>query len=127
MGYDRVIDAVIDRKDHFLFSKEAVNLYTTPEPADAFHKRIQFCMGIHNESVKAMRYLPNAHKPESEKEKEGKEKEEREKEEKKKEGKDKDKGSDDTGTKKKNRKRYSSHHNHHNHRHQFITAIFSDW
>merc|ERR1712130_335062 len=70
--YDRVIDAVIDRKNHFLFSKEAVNLYTTPEPASAFHKRIQFCLDIHNESVKAMRYPPNAHKPESEKEKEDK-------------------------------------------------------
>lgn len=101
--YDRVIDAVIDRKNHFLFSKEAVNLYTTPEPASAFHKRIQFCLDIHNESVKAMRYPPNAHKPESEKEKEDKKEEEKKKDGKEKKeggGKDKDKGAEDTGTKK---------------------------
>merc|ERR1711971_26801 len=104
--YDRVIDAVIDRKNHYLFSKKAVNLYTTPEPASAFHKRIQFCLDIHNESVKAMRYPPNAHKPQSEKEKDDKEKEKKKKEEKEKEDKekkDKDtkKGKDDAGTKEK--------------------------
>jgi len=102
--HDRVIDAVIDRKNHYLFSKEAVNLYTTPEPAKAFHKRIEFCLDIHNESVKAMRY-PNAHKPQSEKEKEEKEKEEKEKEEKEKEEKEKEEkekgeGKDEAGSKK---------------------------
>jgi len=106
---DRVIDAVIDRNDHYLFSKEADPLYTTPQPATAFHKRIQFCLDIHNESVKAMRYPPNAHKPQSEKEKEEKEKEEKKKEEKDKKDKekkdkdkDKKKSSGDTGDKKEN-------------------------
>merc|ERR1712141_503963 len=96
---DRVIDAVIDRNDHYLYSKEAADLYTTPQPSVAFHKRIRFCLDIHNESVKAMRYPPNAHKPQSEKEKEEKEKKEKEKKDK---DKDKKKSSGDTGDKKEN-------------------------
>merc|ERR1712083_811357 len=90
---DRVIDAVIDRNDHYLYSKEATDLYTTPQPSIAFHKRIKFCLDIHNESVKAMRYPPNAHKPQREKEKKEKEEKKKKDDEKKnKEKKDKDKG-----------------------------------
>ena len=28
-------------------------MYTTHEPQQAFHKRISFCLNIHNEAVKA--------------------------------------------------------------------------
>lgn len=30
----------------------------------AFHKRITFCLDVHNEAVRAMRYPPNAYKKE---------------------------------------------------------------
>jgi 26S proteasome regulatory subunit N3 len=60
--HDGVIDAVIDRKQHYLFSRENHDVYTTNEPQDVFHKRIQFCMDIHNGAVKALRYPANAHK-----------------------------------------------------------------
>lgn len=32
----------------------------------AFHKRITFCLDVHNEAVRAMRYPPNAYKKELE-------------------------------------------------------------
>ncbi|EJD51211.1 diphenol oxidase-A2 [Auricularia subglabra TFB-10046 SS5] len=35
-----------------------------PEVADVFGRRIAFCLGLHNESVKAMRYPLNAHRKE---------------------------------------------------------------
>lgn len=53
---DRVIDAVIDQKNGFLFSRENTDVYSTNEPSDAFHKRVDFCIGIHNEAVKALHY-----------------------------------------------------------------------
>jgi len=65
---DGVIDAVIDRENGYLFSKENIDIYSTYEPQAAFHKRIQFCNDIHNEAVKALRFPPNAHKSETEKE-----------------------------------------------------------
>merc|ERR1712179_404505 len=61
--HDGVIDAVIDREQKFLYSKANVDVYSTMQPQSAFHKRIQFCMDIHNDAVKALRYPPDAHKP----------------------------------------------------------------
>lgn len=60
--HDGVIDAVIDRDNRFVFSKENVDMYSTADPQTAFHKRIQFCMDIHNGAVKALRFPPNAYK-----------------------------------------------------------------
>ncbi len=37
-------------------------MYSTGEPQGAFHARIAFCLDLHNEAVKAMRYEPDAHK-----------------------------------------------------------------
>jgi len=61
--HDGVIDAVIDHKGKFVYSRENVDVYSTNEPQAAFHKRIRFCMDIHNEAVKALQFPPNAYKP----------------------------------------------------------------
>lgn len=37
-------------------------MYSTGEPQSAFHARIAFCLDLHNEAVKSMRYEPDAHK-----------------------------------------------------------------
>lgn len=35
-------------------------MYATGEPQEAFHKRIAFCLKMHNDSVMALRFPPNA-------------------------------------------------------------------
>ena len=61
---DGVIDATVDHAAGVLLSKEATDVYSTLEPQAAFHKRITFCLNIHNDAVKAMSYPPDAHKDE---------------------------------------------------------------
>jgi len=53
---DGVIDAVIDHENGYMKSKENVDLYSTSEPQNAFHQRISFCLNLHNDSVKALRF-----------------------------------------------------------------------
>eukprot|EP01023_Acetabularia_acetabulum_P059511 TRINITY_DN7154_c0_g1_i1.p1 TRINITY_DN7154_c0_g1~~TRINITY_DN7154_c0_g1_i1.p1 ORF type:complete len:490 (-),score=67.90 TRINITY_DN7154_c0_g1_i1:204-1652(-) len=53
---DGGIDAVLDSKMGTMRSKEVANVYATNEPQQALHARIAFCMDIHNDAVKAMRY-----------------------------------------------------------------------
>ncbi|KAG0246362.1 proteasome regulatory subunit C-terminal-domain-containing protein [Mortierella sp. GBAus27b] len=53
---DGVIDATIDHEKGFMRSKENVDIYSTNEPQQAFHQRIAFCLKLHNDSVKAMRF-----------------------------------------------------------------------
>ncbi|KAJ3201251.1 26S proteasome non-ATPase regulatory subunit [Entophlyctis luteolus] len=53
---DGVIDAVIDHEQGFMKSKENPDIYSTSEPENAFHNRITFCLNIHNDSVKALRF-----------------------------------------------------------------------
>ncbi|KAG7571407.1 hypothetical protein FFLO_00590 [Filobasidium floriforme] len=60
---DGVIDAEVDHAQGWMKSREGGNVYETDEPQKAFQQRIEFCMNLHNESVKAMRYLLNANKP----------------------------------------------------------------
>lgn len=57
---DGVIDAVLDHDAGTLASRDAGNVYLTREPQEAFHKRIQFLLDVHNEAVKGMRYPPGA-------------------------------------------------------------------
>ena len=38
-------------------------MYATNEPQQAFHQRVEFCLIVHNEAVKAMRYPADAFKP----------------------------------------------------------------
>jgi len=61
---DGVIDAILDHEKGFMKSKENVDIYSTNEPQIAFHQRIGFCLNLHNESVKAMRFPLNAHRKE---------------------------------------------------------------
>lgn len=60
---DGVIEASINRSQHFMFSKDHADVYSTNEPLDSFHKRIELANEIHSCAVKAMRYSPDAHKP----------------------------------------------------------------
>ena len=48
--------AVIDHDGGFIRSKDVADIYATGEPQKAFHRRIVFCLDVHNEAVKAMRY-----------------------------------------------------------------------
>lgn len=55
---DGVIEAVLDHENGWMQSKENSDIYCTREPQLAFHQRIQFCLDLHNHSVKAMRFPP---------------------------------------------------------------------
>ena len=55
---DGVIEATINHEQGYVQSRELVDVYTTREPMNAFHQRIEFCLKVHNEAVKAMRYPP---------------------------------------------------------------------
>lgn len=59
---DGGIDATIDHEASFMASREVADIYSTAQPQAAFHARIAFCMDIHNEAVKAMRFEPDAHR-----------------------------------------------------------------
>lgn len=54
--HDGVIDAVIDHKEGFVRSNETIDVYSTTEPTDAYHSRIQFCLNVYKEAVRAMRF-----------------------------------------------------------------------
>ncbi|XP_071101623.1 26S proteasome non-ATPase regulatory subunit 3-like [Haliotis cracherodii] len=58
---DGVIEATIDHEKGYVQSKETSNVYMTKEPMAAFHQRISFCLDIHNNSVKAMRFPPKSY------------------------------------------------------------------
>ncbi|XP_071522252.1 probable 26S proteasome non-ATPase regulatory subunit 3 [Panulirus ornatus] len=58
---DGVIEAVIDHEHGYMQSKETVDVYCTREPQSVYHQRISFCLDIHNQSVKAMRYPPKSY------------------------------------------------------------------
>lgn len=58
---DSVIEATIDHEGKFMASKERTDIYCTQEPQLAFHDRIAFCLNIHNQSIKAMRYPPKSY------------------------------------------------------------------
>lgn len=72
---DGVINATIDHEGRFIQSKEVLDIYSSQEPQQAFHRRVQFCLNIHNEAVKAMRFPPDAHKPNADSLKERRERE----------------------------------------------------
>ena len=61
---DGVIDATVDHANGVLVSNEAHDVYSTLEPQAAFHKRITFCLNVHNDAVRAMSYPPDSHKDE---------------------------------------------------------------
>lgn len=61
---DGVIEASINHEKGYMETKRASDVYATREPAEAFHERIQACLGLHDECVKAMRYPMDKHKME---------------------------------------------------------------
>jgi len=58
---DGGIAATLDHEAGTMIAARAVDVYVTDEPQVAFHARIAFCMDIHNEVQKAMRYDPRPH------------------------------------------------------------------
>eukprot|EP00177_Eucheuma_denticulatum_P003897 GFKZ01007048.1.p1 GENE.GFKZ01007048.1~~GFKZ01007048.1.p1 ORF type:complete len:525 (-),score=79.72 GFKZ01007048.1:1937-3511(-) len=54
--YDGVIDAVIDHKGGYVRSNETTDVYSTTEPTDAYHNRIEFCLNVYKEAIRAMRF-----------------------------------------------------------------------
>ncbi|KAL5337542.1 isoprenoid synthase domain-containing protein [Aspergillus crustosus] len=59
---DGVIEATLDHERGFMKSKEVGDVYATREPGEVFHERIRACLGLHDESVKAMRFPMNQHR-----------------------------------------------------------------
>ncbi|CAN7034940.1 unnamed protein product, partial [Brassica rapa subsp. trilocularis] len=59
---DGAIDATIDHTNGYMVSKETGDIYSTNEPQTAFNSRIAFCLNMHNEAVRALRFPPNTHK-----------------------------------------------------------------
>ncbi|CAO2817627.1 unnamed protein product [Amaranthus hypochondriacus] len=59
---DGAIDASLDHAKGWMLSKETGDIYSTTEPQSAFDSRIAFCLNMHNEAVRALRYPPNSHK-----------------------------------------------------------------
>ncbi|XP_015575982.1 probable 26S proteasome non-ATPase regulatory subunit 3 isoform X2 [Ricinus communis] len=59
---DGAIDATLDHVNGWMVSKETGDIYSTNEPQIAFNSRIAFCLNMHNEAVRALRFPPNTHK-----------------------------------------------------------------
>jgi len=56
---DGVIDATIDHDAGVVASTDVADVYATPEPAAAFHRRIQHLTDTHNQAIMMMRYMPD--------------------------------------------------------------------
>lgn len=59
---DGVLDATINHTDGYVQSHDMVNVYATKEPSEAFHRRIAYCLTMHNDAVRGMRYPPDEYK-----------------------------------------------------------------
>lgn len=59
---DGVVDATIHPEEGYVQSHDLVDVYTTKEPAEAFHRRIAYCLVTHNDAVRGMRYPPDEYK-----------------------------------------------------------------
>jgi len=59
---DGVLDATIHHEEQYVQSHDLVDVYATKEPAEAFHRRIAYCLTTHNDAVRGMRYPPDAYK-----------------------------------------------------------------
>ncbi|CAK7905718.1 26S proteasome regulatory subunit Rpn3p [[Candida] anglica] len=53
---DGVIEASINHEHGYMQSKELLDIYSTKLPQQAFNQRIKFCLSLHSDSVKSMRY-----------------------------------------------------------------------
>ncbi|QPG76962.1 hypothetical protein FOA43_004356 [Brettanomyces nanus] len=72
---DGVIDASINHKAGYMQSKELLDVYSTRAPQSEFDRRIKFCMSLHDDSVKAMRYPMNMNRVEDKVDPEARERE----------------------------------------------------
>lgn len=54
---DGVIDAQINHQHGYMQSLDLNDVYSTDEPQLAFQDRIQFCMSLHDDNVKSLRFL----------------------------------------------------------------------
>jgi len=61
---DGIIEAKINHEDSYAASNPQSDVYATTEPQDSFRDRISFCLQLHNDSVKSMRYHEQEKKPE---------------------------------------------------------------
>ena len=59
---DGVLDATIHHEEGYVQSHDLVDVYATKEPAEAFHRRIAYCLTTHNDAVRGMRYPPDEYK-----------------------------------------------------------------
>eukprot|EP00442_Polarella_glacialis_P009184 CAMPEP_0115092356 /NCGR_PEP_ID=MMETSP0227-20121206/26713_1 /TAXON_ID=89957 /ORGANISM="Polarella glacialis, Strain CCMP 1383" /LENGTH=509 /DNA_ID=CAMNT_0002484151 /DNA_START=33 /DNA_END=1562 /DNA_ORIENTATION=- len=75
---DGVIDATIDYDKQYVTSNQRSDIYTSCEPQKALHKRIAFCLQMHNDTVKAMAYPDENDNKDSEDPEERREREKRE-------------------------------------------------
>jgi len=63
---DGVIEAELDHQSGTMRSRDTSDVYATREPQIAFNQRIEFCLDLHNHSVKAMRFPPKSYNKELE-------------------------------------------------------------
>lgn len=59
---EKIIDAKIHHAEGFVSSNETLDVYSTKEPQEQFHLRTDFFLKIHNDAMKAMRYIPDSGK-----------------------------------------------------------------
>jgi 26S proteasome regulatory subunit N3 len=59
---DGVLDSTIHHEEGYVQSHDLVDVYATQEPAEAFHRRIAYCLTMHNDAVRGMRYPPDEYK-----------------------------------------------------------------
>eukprot|EP00039_Didymoeca_costata_P018646 m.334350 g.334350 ORF g.334350 m.334350 type:complete len:500 (+) comp17340_c0_seq1:25-1524(+) len=59
---DGVVDATINHQEGYVSSNETIDVYSTIAPHEAFDQRVNFCLKLHSDLVKAMRYPPNAYR-----------------------------------------------------------------
>eukprot|EP00762_Andalucia_godoyi_P006274 ANDGO_05856.mRNA.1 26S proteasome non-ATPase regulatory subunit 3 len=62
---DGVVDAECVHADDqnavgFMKSKDVVDVYATQDPMQAYHRRITYCLEVHNKAVRAMRFPDDA-------------------------------------------------------------------
>lgn len=61
---DGVIDAIINHENQFLQMRQTVDIYSTNEPQNVFTRRIEFCLGLYNDAVKALEFPKKEEKSE---------------------------------------------------------------
>jgi len=59
---DGVIEAILDHDNQTMRSQDSTDVYTSNDPQGIYHKRIKFCMDLHNDAVKALEFPPREDK-----------------------------------------------------------------